>query len=154
MSTEVIARVLIRGRVQGIGFRAFIQREARRLNLEGWVRNRRTGALEAMFAGTPEAVDAIVELCRKGPPGAQIGVAITAADAAGPLLFASLAGARRELTDAALLRLLLRLPLLTLRVTAAIYWHAAQLWWKRIGVRAHPAKPAQPVTIVRGESGS
>jgi acylphosphatase len=72
MSTEVIARVLIRGRVQGIGFRAFIQREARRLNLEGWVRNRRTGTLEAMFAGTPEAVDAIVELCRKGPPGAQI----------------------------------------------------------------------------------
>ena len=72
MSTEVVCHVVIHGRVQGVGYRAFVEDEAMRLNLQGWVRNRRTGSVEALFAGPPEVVDAMVELCRKGPPGARV----------------------------------------------------------------------------------
>ena len=43
--------VVITGRVQGVGFRAFVEREAEALRLEGWVRNRRDGTVEAVFAG-------------------------------------------------------------------------------------------------------
>src|SRR5947209_16434750 len=64
--------VLIRGRVQGVGYRAFVQEQARRLDLEGWVRNLRDGAVEAVFAGTEEAVAAAVSACHRGPPGARV----------------------------------------------------------------------------------
>ena len=72
MSADAVCHVMIYGRVQGVGYRAFVEDEAVRLNLAGWVRNRRAGSVEALFEGSPEAVDAMVELCRKGPRGARV----------------------------------------------------------------------------------
>ena len=72
MSTQVIRHVSFRGRVQGVGFRAFVEHEALKRDLEGWVRNRRGGAVEAVMAGAREAVDATIEACRRGPSGAHV----------------------------------------------------------------------------------
>jgi acylphosphatase len=73
MSTSrAIRRVTIRGRVQGVGFRAWAEHEARRRALEGWVRNRRDGSVEAMFAGPPAAVANMIEACRHGPSIARV----------------------------------------------------------------------------------
>jgi acylphosphatase len=68
----VIRRVIIRGRVQGIGFRAWTEFTAIERGLEGWVRNRNDGAVEALFAGSAEAVAAMIEACLKGPPHAHV----------------------------------------------------------------------------------
>ena len=57
----------ITGRVQGVGYRAFVERTAARFGLDGWVRNRRDGSVEAVFAGESAAVDAMLTECRKGP---------------------------------------------------------------------------------------
>lgn len=62
-----IVHVVIRGRVQGVGFRAWTQHQAQLRGLEGWVRNRRDGAVEAVFSGPEHAVEAMVEVCREGP---------------------------------------------------------------------------------------
>jgi len=67
-----IVQVLVRGRVQGVGFRAFVEYAALRRGLEGWVRNRRDGRVEAVFVGPPAAVDAMVAECREGPPGSRV----------------------------------------------------------------------------------
>ena len=67
---DVIVRVVIRGRVQGVGFRAWTEMTAVEQRLEGWVRNRRDGAVEAVFAGAEEGVLTMIDLCRVGPPGA------------------------------------------------------------------------------------
>ncbi len=64
--------VKIRGRVQGVGFRAWTVREAERLGLDGWVRNRRDGSVEAVFAGPRVCVEHMLELCRRGPPLARV----------------------------------------------------------------------------------
>jgi acylphosphatase len=68
----VIRHVVIRGRVQGVGFRVWTEYAARRHDLEGWVRNRRDGSVEAVFAGPSAAVEAMVAACRRGPPGAHV----------------------------------------------------------------------------------
>ena len=68
----VIRHVSVRGRVQGVSFRAFVEHEALRHGLEGWVRNRRDGSVEAVFAGEREKVDAVVEACRRGPYSARV----------------------------------------------------------------------------------
>jgi len=60
-------RVAIGGRVQGVGFRAWVARRAIELDLRGWVRNRSDGSVEAVLCGPPDIVDAMIELCRKGP---------------------------------------------------------------------------------------
>ena len=65
---NVIRHVVVRGRVQGVGYRAFVEDEALRLGLEGWVRNRRDGTVEAVFSGPDETVAAMIEACRRGPP--------------------------------------------------------------------------------------
>ncbi len=65
-------RVRIEGRVQGVGYRAWAIGEARRRGLRGWVRNRRDGSVEAVFAGAPAAVAAMVAACRIGPAGAAV----------------------------------------------------------------------------------
>ena len=62
----------IEGRVQGVGFRDWMLREAERLGLQGWVRNRRDGSVEALFAGPATIVAEMVALCRHGPPSARI----------------------------------------------------------------------------------
>jgi acylphosphatase len=64
--------VLIRGRVQGVGYRAWIEVTALELRLQGWVRNRRDGAVEALFMGMETDVSAMIEACRSGPPGARV----------------------------------------------------------------------------------
>ena len=68
---SVIRHVVVRGRVQGVGYRAFVEDEALRLGLEGWVRNRRDGTVEAVFSGADEAVAAMIEACRRGPSAAR-----------------------------------------------------------------------------------
>lgn len=64
--------VVIQGRVQGVSYRAWTQSEARARGLVGSVRNRRDGAVEAVFSGAPEAVTEMLTLCRSGPPGARV----------------------------------------------------------------------------------
>ena len=83
------------------------------------------------------------------PPARNVSVVVSAGDAQGPTIVASLAGRREELTDAALLRLLLRMPFLTLKVVGAIHWHALKMWWKGFALKPRPPKPAWPVTTVR-----
>jgi acylphosphatase len=69
---DVIFRVVIHGRVQGVGFRAWTEMTATEQGLEGWVRNRRDGAVEAVFAGAEEDVLTMIDLCRAGPSGARV----------------------------------------------------------------------------------
>lgn len=73
MSWPDIRRVVIRGRVQGVGFRAFVEDEALQRGVEGWVRNRRDGSVEAVFAGPKEIVDELIAACRRGPPAGRVG---------------------------------------------------------------------------------
>ena len=59
----VIRHVIVHGRVQGVGFRAFVEREALTRGVEGWVRNRRDGTVEALFAGDDDAVADMIAAC-------------------------------------------------------------------------------------------
>ncbi len=65
-------RVVVRGLVQGVSFRFATVREASRLPLAGWVRNRGDGAVEAVFEGPAPAVDDMVAWVRQGPPSAVV----------------------------------------------------------------------------------
>ena len=67
-----IQQVTISGRVQGVGYRAWVEEQARTSKLEGWVRNRRDGSVEALFAGPAGVVAEMVALCRHGPPSARV----------------------------------------------------------------------------------
>jgi acylphosphatase len=69
---QVIRRVVVRGTVQGVGYRAFVEDQAALNGIEGWVRNRRDGTVEAVFAGANATVAAIVEICRRGPETAHV----------------------------------------------------------------------------------
>lgn len=69
---EKIVRVWVTGRVQGVGFRAFTQKQAEAHGVSGWVRNRRNGEVEAVFAGSKHAVTSLCEACREGPSDAQV----------------------------------------------------------------------------------
>jgi acylphosphatase len=69
---NAIRHVVVRGRVQGVGYRAFVEDEAARRALSGWVRNRRDGTVEAVFAGSVATVTDMIEACRKGPWGARV----------------------------------------------------------------------------------
>lgn len=64
--------LLIRGRVQGVWFRASARKEAQALGLAGWARNRPDGAVEIEAEGPSEALDALIAWCRKGPPLARV----------------------------------------------------------------------------------
>ena len=64
--------VVIYGFVQGVGFRFGVERVANSRGVSGWVRNRADGAVEAVFEGEQEDVEALVEFCRRGPRGAQV----------------------------------------------------------------------------------
>jgi acylphosphatase len=68
----MIRHMIVDGRVQGVGFRAFVEHEALRRGVGGWVRNRRDGSVEAVFEGEAAVVVAMIEACGKGPPGARV----------------------------------------------------------------------------------
>lgn len=69
---ETIIRIIVRGRVQGVGYRAFMRSHARARGITGWVRNRQNGDVEAVLAGPAGAVKALCEVCRQGPPHATV----------------------------------------------------------------------------------
>lgn len=68
----VARRVVVDGRVQGVGYRQACAAAARRLGLAGWVRNRRDGRVEALFEGAPAGVAQMISWCRAGPPMATV----------------------------------------------------------------------------------
>jgi acylphosphatase len=70
--SRAILQVMIQGRVQGVGYRAWVEYRAGRAGLEGWVRNRADGSVEAVFAGPPQMVAEMVALCRHGPSSARV----------------------------------------------------------------------------------
>jgi acylphosphatase len=75
-------RLFINGRVQGVGFRWWCMREAEHMGVDGWVRNRLDGSVEAMAFGSGEAVEQLIQACRKGPAGAAVAeVHVSEADA-------------------------------------------------------------------------
>jgi acylphosphatase len=72
MSEPVRRRVVVRGHVQGVFFRDSARREAQRRGVAGWVSNRADGAVEAVFEGSPAAVEELVRFCSAGPRGAVV----------------------------------------------------------------------------------
>src|SRR5258708_17102439 len=66
-----IRQVTIRGRVQGVGYRYWVEQQAAAHAVEGWVRNRRGGSVEALFAGPEDVVSNMVAACRRGPSAAR-----------------------------------------------------------------------------------
>jgi acylphosphatase len=77
-------RVLVRGRVQGVFFRAEARARAESLDLAGSVRNLPDGAVEAVFEGDPERVESMVDWCRRGPEGASVeGVEVSSEEPTG-----------------------------------------------------------------------
>ena len=64
--------VVVHGFVQGVGFRYAVERTARSRGVTGWVKNRADGAVEAVFEGRPEDVEALIDFCRRGPRGAEV----------------------------------------------------------------------------------
>ena len=67
-----IRQVTIRGRVQGVGYRYWVEQQAAAHAVEGWVRNRRGGSVEALFAGPEDVVSNMVASCRRGPSSARV----------------------------------------------------------------------------------
>jgi acylphosphatase len=65
-------RLIIEGRVQGVGYRWWAVVEARALDLRGWVRNRRNGSVELLAIGDADALDRLADLCAEGPSGARV----------------------------------------------------------------------------------
>ena len=79
----IARRLVIAGRVQGVGFRYAFADEAHSHSLSGWVRNRRDGSVEALISGDAIAVEAMIAWARRGPPGARVtSVEVEAAPAA------------------------------------------------------------------------
>jgi acylphosphatase len=72
MGRGTAVRLRISGRVQGVAYRAWAERQASLLSLSGWVRNRRDGSVEAVLSGPEEAVLEMIERCRRGPPLARV----------------------------------------------------------------------------------
>lgn len=72
MGATRTVHIRVEGRVQGVGYRAWLASTARAANLSGWVRNRRDGAVEAVLHGAPDEVAESLRACEKGPPDAQV----------------------------------------------------------------------------------
>ena len=68
----VARHIVAKGRVQGVGYRNFVFEAATAKGLQGWVRNRMAGTVEAVLVGPAEAVDKVIEECRKGPPASRV----------------------------------------------------------------------------------
>jgi acylphosphatase len=80
---RIVRRLVVEGRVQGVGYRWSAVEEARRLGLAGWVRNRRDGTVEALVSGDEAGVIAFVEWTQIGPAGARVD-RVTAENPGGP----------------------------------------------------------------------
>lgn len=65
-------RLRIEGRVQAVGYRDYVVGEAARLGVDGWIRNRNDGTVEALVSGPNKAVEALIGLCMRGAPGAVV----------------------------------------------------------------------------------
>jgi len=74
-------RLVVIGRVQGVGYRLWATRMAARFGLRGWVRNRADSSVEALVTGAPQEVAAMIEACWNGPPAARV-AKVTVAPAA------------------------------------------------------------------------
>ena len=70
--SQIAVHIFVHGRVQGVGYRAWTERIAHELGLNGWMRNRRDGTVEAVFAGDADLVAEMLERCRSGPDGARV----------------------------------------------------------------------------------
>lgn len=81
------------------------------------------------------------------PPDERLAIAIAGSDSKGTMIAAALSARQTALTDAALLRLLFTHPLLTLKVIAAIHWHALKLWRKGLTLRTRPSAPTKSVSV-------
>lgn len=82
VNEPVSRHLVVRGRVQGVGYRNYIQYKAGLLNVKGWVRNRLDGSVEAVLHGSPEAVAEIIDCAKRGPRAAEV-TAVTVSDAEG-----------------------------------------------------------------------
>lgn len=65
-------RVVVSGKVQGVGYRFSAVRQAHELGVTGWVRNQHDGTVEAVLQGTPDQIDQMLSWMRYGPPGARV----------------------------------------------------------------------------------
>jgi acylphosphatase len=84
MDDPLRLEAVVRGRVQGVGFRYHVVREARRLGLAGWVANERDGSVRAVAEGPSDSLDLIEQLLRNGPPGSVVeGVSLVRMPATG-----------------------------------------------------------------------
>lgn len=72
MAERKVVHVMISGTVQGVWYRAWAVEQAARRGLDGWVRNRRAGEVEAVFAGPAAKVDEMIAACHEGPPAARV----------------------------------------------------------------------------------
>lgn len=79
-------RLIVRGRVQGVGYRYAMVDAAQASSVAGWVRNRRDGTVEAFVQGEPAAIDAILAWCRHGPPSARVSAIYTTAAETDPAI--------------------------------------------------------------------
>lgn len=70
--TDVVRRVRVQGRVQGVGFRWFVREEARALGLRGWVRNESDGDVLLEVGGAFELVEQLMDAIRRGPPASRV----------------------------------------------------------------------------------
>lgn len=86
---------------------------------------------------------------RVAPPSNGISVAIVGSDGDGPLIVAALSGQKQPFSDTMLASLLVRIPLLTLKVIGAIHWHALKMWLKGFRLTSRPPSPRSSVTVVR-----
>ena len=72
MNENITRHLVIRGRVQGVGFRNYLEYKARQLAVSGWVRNRSDGSVEAVAQGTVAAIEAFIDCARRGPRAAAV----------------------------------------------------------------------------------
>jgi acylphosphatase len=82
----IAKRLIVRGRVQGVGYRYAIVDAAMAAGVAGWVRNRRDGTVEALVQGDADAVEGLLAWCRRGPPAARVTSVTTLPVAADPMI--------------------------------------------------------------------
>lgn len=77
---RIVLHLTIRGKVQGVGYRYWMARAANDFGIEGWVRNRRDGSVEAVVGGERSVVESMIQACKRGPPSAHV-TSLNVADA-------------------------------------------------------------------------